>query len=628
MIADATATAPVRGGLAVLLLLTAACFADDPPTGPDWPQGPHRFLHGQQLLADGSPAVDYGVVVLGRSGEMVTAQGPDSLGRYVALVDGLTPPYMVLGSSGLSAIALDTGEATISLLTHLQAGELLRADPGTFLGPLLDHPERPEFDQFTPAAMAAAQASATALLQDDYGLDLGLGGADFVTTRATGQPGDLMTDALLALGGLGIDPYTFSLERQDEFARCRLESVALALPAGARTLCPRYKETATDAVDPSVTVYRFINYRDDSLVATVRGTTVLGLTYARAGGAGPYACDSTTCTQASITGAPTDTLRPLQLAGTALEGPEGAATVTGALGTADPTWQPPVLVCDSIGKYAIRQPDGRYAQGCAYTYVKQVYGGRQSYEIGLTDAVGATITVIIMAKGQQVLSITHHRLDDATQAFVATQRCAGPGCAGAAISVADAAGRRTITLDRVSLAGVDSLGVPLGTDDVEVRALVRADPYASGVTQPEVPNPAVCAVATDTVQVTISGEAPWTLCVQPNALELDQFYKGWYDNFDGTWTYLAGGDGTGSLSLVAPEGDGTISSLTMGLLIAETWRCADPACPGVTLTPPDSTGYASLVFTDAVLQEIDFILPSGRTAVLNGVIAHIGPDGL
>lgn len=157
------AVAPRRGGWAILLPLLAACFGDDPPTGPDWPLGEHRFLHGLQLMADGTPAVDYGVVVLGRTGGMVTAQGPDSQGRYVALVDGLTPPYMVWGSTGLSAIALDTGEATVSLLTHLQAGELLRADPGNFFGAVSDQVDIPAFDQFTPAALAAANT----LLQFD-----------------------------------------------------------------------------------------------------------------------------------------------------------------------------------------------------------------------------------------------------------------------------------------------------------------------------------------------------------------------------------------------------------------------------------------------------------------------------
>ncbi|MBK8002667.1 MAG: hypothetical protein IPK12_01705 [Gemmatimonadetes bacterium] len=356
------ARVPLATGWARALLAALGMIAgcsDDPPTGPAWPLGPHRLLHGQLVMPDGTPATLYGVAVVGRRGSMVTAQGPDSLGRYIALVDDLEPPYLIWNSIGLAAVVTDTGVANVSLLTHLQALEVLRADPGAVFGQATEAGDHPALAVVTPAAVAAAQAAAASLVAEEYGLSLDLTGLDVVRTPFTVVPGNPMADLLSAAAGLGIDPYGYSTARAEEFARCRLARVAVALPVGARELCPLYKETAPDPGDPSLVTYRFINARGDTLSATALGGTITALTYVRAGPLGSFSCSGAGCSgPASPACPPTRCVRWSRHRGAGRGGRPGQ--LDGALATADPTWQPPVILCDTIGSYTVRLADGSY----------------------------------------------------------------------------------------------------------------------------------------------------------------------------------------------------------------------------------------------------------------------------
>ncbi|MBP9201244.1 MAG: hypothetical protein KBF47_14635 [Gemmatimonadales bacterium] len=607
-----------RGAGRLFLLLLAAACSLDPPSAPPDPTAPDpTYLRGVVLSAAGPTPVSQ-VYLRGRNGAGRTVITDDQ-GRFEARVDDLEPPYLLqtadAGSGALiHAVALDTGAVQLHLLTELQALWALGAAPMQwFQDSTAVQGANATLAQLTPAALAAARQQVTLLLSEQYGItapDL-----DWMTAPVDPVSGDPLFDAIVALGAV-FDPFSFEPPLVREAQRCKFERAEVVTPAAARQHCPYQKFTAPDPLDPAVTIFGFVNEREDSLLVLAGGAAGPEVRWQRAGEEA-YTCAGAGCA-VTIGGVTPDGTRPIALDGAALlRASDGdPATLAGTLVAADTGVQPPVLICGA-DRLVARRADQTFLQGCvAGASTSPMYPDRLYQEIVASDGVHALALSIIHADAQP-LSVT---LQDPQTGELF--HCAAPGCAGLTLGPPDSAGRRTVGVAGLVLSGVLPGGLPSGTGDV----VLSGTAVARSVAPPSFPVD-VCTVATDTLVATVRGARDRRLCIQPPEIRFDdQVGKLWLDDGQGGQQWFLPGD---ALVQVATDAQGTVTAATLSLW-SDTWACTGGACTGIARTPFDSLQRATLDFSGASFEELEpnFTgIPTGRTLTLDGQVRDIPPYG-
>ncbi|MBK8002656.1 MAG: hypothetical protein IPK12_01650 [Gemmatimonadetes bacterium] len=256
-----------------------------------------------------------------------------------------------------------------------------------------------------------------------------------------------MFDAIGAVSAI-FDPFAFEPTIAREAQRCKFERAEVATPAVTRQHCPFQKFTAADPLDPTATIFGFVNERQDSLLVRDGGPAGPEVRWQRAGEEA-YTCAGAGC-PVTIGGVTPEGTRPIVLAGTALlRASDGEpATLSGALVAADTGAQPPVLICDA-DRLVARRDDGSYLQGCAAgASASPLYPDRLYQEVAASDGVNALSLSIIHA-GAQLLSVT---LQDPQTGELF--HCAAPGCTGLTLGAPDSTGRRAVAISGLVLSGV------------------------------------------------------------------------------------------------------------------------------------------------------------------------------
>ena len=134
-----------------------------------------------------------------------------------------------------------------------------------------------------------------------------------------------------ALSAAGKELSEYAEDIKTETTRCNQEKLTLVTATRTSLFCPQSRETATDPVDASVTIYTFTNVLGNKLTVRNRGGTVESIELLVKSNQA-FACTGAACQNVTIGNIAANGTRTIAFAGTSGVDASGAsATLTGSL---------------------------------------------------------------------------------------------------------------------------------------------------------------------------------------------------------------------------------------------------------------------------------------------------------
>jgi len=621
--------------LVLSCVLLAGCPSDDPRTTPPPPTTPTvsgQLANGATLAAPTISAASAGSVA--RAGRV------DASGHFIIASGGLSAPYLLQSSTGYAVIRNIGGIANATPLTELVLLERIRAPLDAYFSELFN-PSRSataatgvDFTQFTAANLAEAQQRAVRALRQQLGVTVpaALTANDFSGTTFNAVAGDPMFDTLTALqralSDRGTDLAGFERDRIQEFRRCDIEQLDIALTNDELTFCPAAKQALADPDDANILVYTFTTADNRALTLRARDGAVLAVELNS--GDRTLRCDAAACAPAQLDPAASDGSRLLRLSGTVLRDGSGAtASLSGVLRGAIPGQPLPVCTIGTNALGILEFDDGSRSAGCyGFAAIDRVDRSAYDSQLGATDAIEQ---IEIRAEGAALAAVTIYHLDPDSFLPIADYRCQRSACNNVQISAADASGTRNVTIEGAVLPRINATNSS-GPTTATLRgsfSLVEPSPAP-------LPNCAAAPADQTLTARVINTNVDWPICPPYDVdngniggFQIDLFSLGRYPGgLIGDYVYRFINDfaSVGSVTLVASP-QGLPRRLEYQRASADRFACQDAACLSAVTIDAAAPRVAHAVRINAVtLQEVEINdLAGDRSVRIQGALRTV-PD--